>query len=88
MPTQERKRWVEKRQATHSITIAMSCAIMGLSRSAYYYQPKLPDHSMIIAILSDIAERHLRWVFLNVFIALESSVINGIVNGFTGCIVS
>ncbi|WP_180297844.1 hypothetical protein [Snodgrassella alvi] len=31
---------------------AMSCAIVGLSRCAYYYQPKLPDDSVIMSVLS------------------------------------
>ncbi|WP_255471051.1 hypothetical protein [Gilliamella sp. Pas-s27] len=39
--TLERKTWAEMLQSTHAITIAMSCVIMELSRSAYYYQPKL-----------------------------------------------
>ncbi|MWP50483.1 MULTISPECIES: hypothetical protein, partial [unclassified Gilliamella] len=74
MPTQERKTWAQQLQQNHSVTITMSCAIVGLSRCAYYYQPKLPDDSKIIAISQkDIYVG----VFLNVFIALESSVING-----------
>ena len=85
MPTTARKTWAQQLQQNHSVTITMSCAIVGLSRCAYYYQPKLPDDSKIIAISQkDIYVG----VFLNVVIALESSVINGIVNGFTGCIVS
>jgi putative transposase len=50
-------------QENHSVTIAMSCAIVGLSRCAYYYQLKLPDDSVIISVLSAITDRHLRWGF-------------------------
>jgi putative transposase len=39
----------------------MSCAIIGLSHCAYYYQPKLPDDSVIVSVLSAITGKHLRW---------------------------
>ncbi|WP_180297836.1 hypothetical protein [Snodgrassella alvi] len=52
MPTQARKAWALELQETHPITIIMSCAIVGLSRCAYYYQPKLPDDSVIMSVLS------------------------------------
>jgi hypothetical protein len=45
----------------HSVTIAMSCAIVRLSRCAYDYQPKLQDDSVIISMLNTITDRHLRW---------------------------
>jgi putative transposase len=54
-------------QENHSITIAMSCAIAGLSRCAYYYQPKLPDYSVIVSVLSVITDKHLRWGFPKCF---------------------
>ncbi|WP_255458441.1 hypothetical protein [Gilliamella sp. ESL0250] len=43
MPTKARKTWAQQLQQNYPVTIAMSCAIVGLSRCAYYYQPKLPD---------------------------------------------
>ncbi|WMY91552.1 IS3 family transposase [Snodgrassella communis] len=52
---------------SHSVTVAMSCAIVGLSRCAYYYQPKLLDDSVIISVLDAITVRHLRWGFPNCF---------------------
>ncbi|WP_180297888.1 hypothetical protein [Snodgrassella alvi] len=52
MPTQARKAWAVQLQESHSVTIAMSCAIVGLSRCAYYYQPKLPDDAVIMSVLS------------------------------------
>jgi putative transposase len=45
----------------------MSCAIGGLSRCAYYYQPKLPDDSVIMLVLSAITDKHLRWGFPKCF---------------------
>ncbi|OCG60167.1 IS3 family transposase [Gilliamella sp. Nev3-1] len=45
----------------------MSCAIVGLSRCAYYYQPKLLDDSVIISVLNAITDRHLRWGFPKFF---------------------
>ncbi|WMY92498.1 hypothetical protein [Snodgrassella communis] len=45
----------------------MSCAIVGLSRCAYYYQPKLLDDSVIVSVLDAITDRHLRWGFPNCF---------------------
>jgi putative transposase len=45
----------------------MSCAIIGLSRCAYYYQPKLPDDSVIMSVLSAITDRHLHWGFSKCF---------------------
>ncbi|OCG24012.1 hypothetical protein A9G22_05125 [Gilliamella sp. App2-1] len=47
MPTKARKTWAQQLQQNHSVTIAMSCAIVGLSRCAYYYQPKLLDDSVV-----------------------------------------
>ena len=67
MPTEARKRWAEELQTTKCLTIALSCAIVGLSRCAYYYQPKLQDDSMIISILNTITDQHLRWGFSECF---------------------
>ncbi|PIT46049.1 hypothetical protein BHC51_07330 [Snodgrassella alvi] len=50
-------------QENHSVTIALSCTIVGLSPCAYYYQPKLPDDSVIMSVLSAITDKHLRWGF-------------------------
>ena len=45
----------------------MSCAIVGLSRCAYYYQPKLLDDSVIVSVLNAITDRQLRWGFPKCF---------------------
>ncbi|OCG44659.1 hypothetical protein A9G28_02380 [Gilliamella sp. Fer1-1] len=60
MPTGARKTWAQQLQQNHSVTIAMSCAIVGLSCCAYYYQPKLQDDSVIVSVLNAITDRHLR----------------------------
>ncbi|WP_239326732.1 hypothetical protein [Snodgrassella gandavensis] len=52
---------------SHCVTITMSCAIVGLSRCADYYQSKLPDDSVIVSVLSAITDRHLRWGLSQVF---------------------
>nr|WP_081302236.1 hypothetical protein [Gilliamella apicola] len=61
MPTKARKTWAQQLQQNHSVTIIMSCAIVGLSRCAYYYQPQLQDDSVIISVLNAITERNLHW---------------------------
>jgi putative transposase len=67
VPTQARKAGLVQLQENHSVTIAMSCAIIGLSRCAYYYQPNLPDDSVIMSVLSAITDRHLHWGFPKCF---------------------
>jgi putative transposase len=60
----------------------MSCTIIGLNRCAYYYQPKLPDDSVIMSVLSALTDRHLRWNFPKYFNRTESSAITEIINVF------
>jgi predicted DNA-binding transcriptional regulator len=67
VPTGARKAWAVQLQENHSVTIAMSCAIGGLNRCVYYYQPKLPDDSVIMLVLSAITDKHLRWGFPKCF---------------------
>ncbi|MCO6504898.1 MAG: hypothetical protein J6568_05725 [Snodgrassella sp.] len=45
-------------QEGHPVTITMSCAIVDLSRCAYYYQPKFPGDSVIRSVLSAITDKH------------------------------
>jgi len=52
---------------SYPVIIAICCAIAGLSRCAYYYQPKLSDDSVIVSVLSAITERYLRYGFLKCF---------------------
>jgi putative transposase len=67
VPTQARKVWAVQLLENHSVTIAMSCAIVGLSRCAYYYQPKLLDDSVIVSVLSTIIDKYLRCGFPKCF---------------------
>ena len=67
MPTKKRKVWVVQLQESHSITIAMSSNIVGLSCCAYYYQPKLSDNLVIISVLSTMTNKHLRRGFAKCF---------------------
>jgi hypothetical protein len=80
VPTKARKTWAQQLQQNHSVAIAMSCAIVGLSLCAYYYQPELLDDS----VLNAITNRHLRWGFLNALIVpiaelLDLSLFNNLV---------
>ncbi|MCO6504410.1 MAG: hypothetical protein J6568_03210 [Snodgrassella sp.] len=45
-------------QQSHNVTIAINCAIVGLSRCAYYYQPKLQDDYLMMSVPSAITDRH------------------------------
>ena len=67
VPTKARKAWALELQENHLVTIAMSCAIVGLSRCAYYYLPKLPDDSVIRSVLSAITDKYWRWGFPKCF---------------------
>ena len=68
-------------------SITIRHAIVVLSRCTYYYPTKLLDDSMIILILSDIAEKHLRWG-AEIFYCIGKLAINRVANVFIGCIVS
>jgi hypothetical protein len=78
VPTKARKRWAEELQTTKCLTIALSCAIVGLSRCAYYYQSKLQDDSRLFQYSIRLSTSIYVGVFLNVLTASESLVINGI----------
>jgi hypothetical protein len=45
--------------------MVMSCKILCINSTGYYYQPKLIDESAIIEALNALAEKHPRWAFLN-----------------------
>jgi putative transposase len=67
VPTQACKTCAVQLPENHSVTMAMSCAIVDSSRCAYYYQLKLPDDSVIVSVLSAITDRHLHWGFPKYF---------------------
>lgn len=63
MPVTERKAWAKELLAAHNISIVLSCEVTGISRTAFYYEPKKVDDSEIIDALNAIAEKHQRWGF-------------------------
>ena len=46
-----------------SASIVQCCHAAGLSRTAYYYQPKLGDDSELVDALLALIEKHPRWGF-------------------------
>ena len=63
----ERKVWAQELQATHKIGATMSCKVVSISRTAFYYQSTLNDDSAIIDALNDLVEKHQRWGFPKCF---------------------
>lgn len=61
MPIAERKVWAEELQTKHAISIVMSCAVVVISRTAYYYKTKLVDDTNVISQLDLLIEKHPRW---------------------------
>lgn len=61
MPVGQRKDWAKQLQAQHNISIVVSCQIVCISRTAYYYEPKLNDDDAIVDKLTELTERHTRW---------------------------
>ena len=72
MPVAERKVWANELQAAHDISIVMSCEVIGISRTAFYYEPKLIDDSDIIDSLNQLVDKHPRWGFPKCFKRLRA----------------
>ena len=72
MPVIERKSLAKDLQQNRGISIVRSCEVTGLSRTAFYYEPKKQDDSEIIAALNAIVERHARWGFPKCFARLRA----------------
>ncbi|MCO6504759.1 MAG: hypothetical protein J6568_04995 [Snodgrassella sp.] len=53
-----RKAWRVQLQESHSVILAISCAIIGLSRCPDHDPPKLADDAVMILVLSAITDRH------------------------------
>lgn len=51
----------------HGLTIRQACRVVKVSRSAFYYDPKLKDDEKIAAKLLVLAERKPRWGFGKMF---------------------
>ena len=63
MPVGQRKDWAKQLQAQHNISIVVSCQIVCISRTAYYYEPKLNDDDAIVDKLTELTDKHTRWGF-------------------------
>ena len=61
MPVVERKALAQQLQAQHDISIVVSCQIVCISRTAYYYEPKLNDDDAIVDKLTELTDKHTRW---------------------------
>ena len=63
MPVVERKALAQQLQAQHGISIVVSCQIVCISRTDYYYVPKLNDDEAIVDKLAELTDKHTRWGF-------------------------
>lgn len=45
----------------------MSCEVVQISRTAYYYRHKRKDDGEIIAMLNNVTDKHPRWGFMKCF---------------------
>ena len=72
MPTAERKVWAKQLQAKHDISVVMSCAVVGVSRTAFYHEPKGLDDSIVMDALERLVDRHPRWGFPKCFKRLRA----------------
>ena len=67
MPVAERKVWAQELQASYQIGVTVSCKVICISRTAFYYQLTLTDDSAIIDALNELVEKHQRWGFPKCF---------------------
>src|SRR5690554_2863131 len=58
---------MEASDVRHNASVVKCCNVVGISRTAYYYEPKLADDDEIIDALNALIERHHRWGFLKCF---------------------
>lgn len=63
----ERKVWAHELQVQYKASIVTSCEVVGISRTAYYYNAKSSNDDEIIDALTKLIERHHRWGFPKCF---------------------
>lgn len=63
----ERKVWARELQVQYNASVVTCCNAVGISRTAYYYEPKLTDDTAIIDALNALIEKHHRWGFPKCF---------------------
>jgi putative transposase len=54
-------------QSVHGLSQRHACRLFRLSRTAWRYQPRLPDDHEIELALLELAEKHVRWGFWKLF---------------------
>lgn len=60
----DRRQLVDGIKAEHDVSTATACKACCISRSAYYYKPKLrPEDKDIQVVLTNLAKEHIRWGF-------------------------
>lgn len=57
----ERKTWARELQVQYNASVVKCCDVVGISRTAYYYEPKLTDDDEIIDALNALIDKHHRW---------------------------
>ena len=72
MPVDTRKQWAGELQADYRVSIVMSCQVVCISRTAYYYRKRQVDDSDVIHALLALAERYPRWGFPKYFKRLRT----------------
>ncbi|CAM5206823.1 IS3 family transposase [Oligella ureolytica] len=72
MPVETRKQWAGELQATYQVSIIMSCQVVCMSRTAYYYRKRQVDDSEVVHALQLLVERHPRWGFPKYFKRLRA----------------
>ena len=86
MPVVERKALAQQLQAQHDISIVVSCQIVCISRTAYYYEPKLNDDNAIIDKLTELTDKHTRWGFPKCGDGYVKSGMSGTISAYIGSI--
>lgn len=59
----DRRHWVEQLREQYAASIVLCCEAAALSRTVYYYQPRLSNDDDLIDALLALVEKHPRWGF-------------------------
>lgn len=67
-----RRQLIEDVKVTYQVSTALACKACCVSRSAYYYRPKLrPGDKEIQSVLTVLATKHIRWGFDKMMLKLK-----------------
>ncbi len=61
IPREEKRRWIEPGHAP--LPIAQQCALLGLARSSWYYEPRRTESEENLRLMRAIDEVYLQWPF-------------------------